>query len=116
MIEVGKVVTRAYAPGDDWGSRSQPEKAFKVLIDTAGIHLSGEAGKLTPDQAVELGQLLLKAAEVQPEYAKAADALSEEAQKLQAKFKDMVSGIGLNHEVDIDDARGTFTKVTRALG
>lgn len=116
MIEVGKIVTKAQYRGGGFGDGT-PEESIQVTIDARSIDVSlaRQSGYLsmTPAQAIELGQLLLKAAEVQPEYAVAAKALSEEETKLRARFKDMVSGIGLDSEVDISDPRGTFTK---ALG
>lgn len=77
MIEVGKV------------------DKISVYLDEAYINLDGRA--LTPKQAIEIAQILMKAAECQTEYAVAAKDLDEQKNHLDAKYKDMISGLGLEN-------------------
>lgn len=78
--------------------------------DVSGRHMSGMS--LTSEQSIELGQLLLKAAECQPEYADSVKRLDEERVKLENRYKDMLSGLGLDIEIDVDDSHNTFKVIT----
>lgn len=123
MIEVGKVVTRQ-ARTYDYGNLS--EESVSVNMDASGIALGFNTDfserlmlhkdflgmMLTSEQAIELGQILLKAAECQTEYAAAAALLDEERIKLDTRYKDMISGLGLDVEVDVDDSHNTFKVIT----
>lgn len=109
-IEVGEIVMREATDGP---YASVDKESVSVRMDEKTIMLNMSSGSmnlmsLTPEQAIELGQLLLKAAEVQPEYAAEAARLNDERAKLAARYKDMISGLGLETEIDIVDARGTF--------
>lgn len=118
MIEVGKIVTRT---ANQTSYDSVAEESISVAMGEFNIQLTASSWEtfgfvhLTSQQAIELGQILLKAAEVQPEYAEESKRLSEETTKLGVRYKDMISGLGLETEVDVIDARGTFT-VSKALG
>lgn len=69
---------------------------------------TGIVMKLTAAQAIEFGQVLLKAAETQPEYAAEAARLREEQSKLAGKYKDMISGMGLDALNDRLDDDGSL--------
>lgn len=112
MIEVGKIVTRE--PITDSYS-SCHEENVTVGMDERSVVLirSAERGsrstvQLSSAQAIELGQLLLKAAECQPDYAEAAKELEAQKTALATKYKDMISGLGLEADIDITDARNPF--------
>lgn len=112
-INVGKIVTSeaSSSPYDSQGEESISigmTEQYVMLSVQGDSHRDSFSKPLTSAQAIELGQLLLKAAEMQPEYATEAAHLREEAAKLAIKYKDMISGLGLETEVDIVDARGTF--------
>ena len=98
MIEVGKVVIQA---GSTTGSKYKAEESIRIIMDqhTIGLGHNGPlvATELTSKQAVELAQLLMKAAECQTEYAVAAKELEEQKKRLDAKYKDMISGLGLEN-------------------
>lgn len=115
MIEVGKVVIRE-AVSHQYDST--PEEAVTVSMNENGIMLSVSRkygmADMNPEQTLELGQILLKTAEVQPEYAEEANRLAEETKNLATKYRDMISGLGLEIERDIVDVRGTFTVVDSA--
>lgn len=112
-IDVGKVVIKeAYDNSYTSGAEENvsvriSEQAVELYINADKQRVSGGLS-MTPEQAIELGQMLLKAAEVQSEYAAEATRLQAETEKLATKYKDMISGLGLETEVDIVDARGTF--------
>ncbi|MBO0676752.1 hypothetical protein JRC04_04670 [Mycolicibacterium sp. S2-37] len=100
MIEAGRVVTKPWMPSDGWGgSRSRQEEGVKVYVGVNGVGLSPYPGHdkalLTADQAVELGQLLMKAAESHDEYAAKRKALEEESTQLDNEFKERISGLGV---------------------
>ena len=109
-MEVGKIITREM--NIDAYDHS-PEQNVSVDMDYNGIWLrmvqssSGRA-LLTSEQAIELGQLLLKAAEIQPEYTEAVTKLDDERKLLDARYKDLISGLGLAVDMDVIDERGTF--------
>lgn len=96
MIEVGKV------------------RNSTVYLDHESIALDGRT--FTPKQAIELAQLLMKAAECQTEYAAAAKDLDEQKQQLDAKYKDMISGLGLENPdlqtKDFAKENGEWTSTT----
>jgi len=125
-IEVGKIVTRQARDDTGYGGGIS-EEAITVTMDVNGVMLelacdlseratlrgaffSGKT--LTPEQAIELGQILLKAAEVQTEYAESIKLLDEERAKLNARYKDMISGLGIDADVDVEDAHNTFKVIT----
>lgn len=110
MVQVGKIVTRE---ADYTRFNSTSERYVAVSMTQHSVQLSihdggSESVGLTPEQAIELGQMLLKAAECQPEYAEADKTLDEERAKLNMRYKDTISGLGLETEIDVVDARGTF--------
>lgn len=127
-ITLGKIVV---VPG--WSrsthGASKPEVAVSVRMSPQGVSmsLSGRTDddprrRTTSDdiftsidnkQAVEIGQLLLKAAELQEAFAADIKKLTDEHEKIVARYKDLASGVGLADDVaiDIDDEHSTF--VTR---
>ncbi len=120
VMEVGKIITKeAYRSSYS----RQEEQSISVDMSKSSITLRGNGGDdggggsrqtpLTPEQALELGQFLLKAAELQPEYSAAHQRLADEGEKLDKRFKDMISGLGIDPDVEVDvlDDRGTFTVV-----
>lgn len=117
MINVGKIVMREMH-NDKYNNI--PEENISVGMDEGAIQLTLKAGhdmngmRLSPKQAIEVGQMLLKAAEVHPEYAVKAKQVREETEKLAVKYKDMISGLGLETETDVVDARGTFKVIESA--
>lgn len=116
MIDVGKVVTRKMH-NDKYNNI--PEENISVGMDEGAIQLTlrvehEKAMRLSRKQAIEVGQMLLKAAEVHPEYAAKAKQVREETEKLAIKYKDMISGLGLETETDVVDARGTFKVIESA--
>lgn len=127
MIEVGKVVTREAYTGQYEFNR---EENVSVGMSESSISLrvnkdkpdgsrasmySDPPANLTPQQAIDLAQILLKAAEIQTEYAEASKKLREETEALQKRYKDLISGLGTDVDIDVVDARGAFT-VNKALG
>lgn len=109
-IDVGKIVTRKANEGP-YEIESEENVSIRMSEQCISLNMSNKTMNcvdLTSEQAIELGQLLLKAAEVQAEYAAEAARLREETAKLGTKYKDMISGLGLETEVDIVDSRGTF--------
>lgn len=124
MIEVGKVVTREAREGIGGGGLREESIVVNMNVNgiVIGLHIdlservmlhgSYAGATLTSEQAIELGQILLKAAECQTEYAEAAKLLDEERIKLDARYKDMISGLGLDTEVDVDDSHNTFKVIT----
>jgi hypothetical protein len=106
MIEVGKVVTREGRNLRHTGNI--PEESVRVMMDEDEIYLSTKDGmiRLPLPKAIELGQMVLKAAEAQVEYAAAAKELAAQKAKLDAKYKDLVSGLGLENLTDRLDENG----------
>lgn len=112
MVNVGKVVTRkaridrhydypgAY-PANYPGVWTEIDYAV-VGVDAYGLSLSVNnekehvAVQMEPEQAIELAQLLMKAAESQVEYAASRKELQDEMEKLDAEFKDRISGLGID--------------------
>lgn len=101
MIEVGKVVTQPARAINNFGSHK--EEAVSVMMTETEIRLRiiTQEGTyfaiLSPQRAIEVAQILMKAAECQTEYAKAAKDLEAQKDKLNAKYKDMISGLGLEN-------------------
>lgn len=120
VMEVGKIVTQEARHGGQY-SPTVGEESLTVDMSGGIIVLRVEQSRserermytikpvqLTAEQALELGQVLLKAAEILPEYRDAINKITEERTKIEARYKDMISGLGLNSEVDVLDERGTF--------
>jgi hypothetical protein len=118
-IEVGKVITCKANNHTPFGPISEESVGVSMGENGISLDVSQHADvrallhplsptMLTAEQAIELGQMLLKAAECQSEYAEAVKLLNEEKAKLATKYKDMISGLGLDSVVDVVDARGTF--------
>lgn len=120
MIEVAKIVTRRERQSlstnsvfDRHGLDSpyiethRDVEWIEIEMDEKGITLTGvEVSRsgipsrtgikiLNPDVAIELAQVLMKAAESQVEYAAASNALAAQRAKLDDTFKDRISGLGL---------------------
>jgi len=91
MITVGEVKT-------NYGN-SMSKDSVSVNLDQSsiGIRIKSDSVYMSPEQAIELAQLLMKAAECQSEYAAAAKDLEEQKTRLDVKYKDMISGLGLEN-------------------
>lgn len=110
MIDVAKIVVRERVRGNSWDD-TNTEESVRISMSVQGIYLQvnkGDLQKLTPEQALEVGQYLLKSAEIQSEYAEAITKIDEERKKVEASYKDMVSGLGLDVEVDVNNPRNTI--------
>lgn len=127
QMEVGKIVTQ---PAQRSTYSSNGEESISVYMSENAITLQAMHDRegrdrllpaggmaLTAAQALELGQFLLKSAELQPEYAEAHRKLREEGTKLDKRFADMISGLGLDPDVEVSiiDERGTFKVVENIL-
>jgi hypothetical protein len=120
-MEVGKIVTQDGHHAINFSGTSVKEESLTVSMSGNQITLTANQDMterermygirpvhMTPEQALELGQVLLKAAEILPEYRDAINKITEERTKVEARYKDMISGLGLDSEVDVLDERGTF--------
>lgn len=98
MIQVGKVITKPARAINEFGSHTEEGVTVWMADDVLTIGFDDDrGGRLTPKQAIDLAQLLMKAAECQTEYAKAAKELEDQKDKLNIKYKDMISGLGLEN-------------------
>ena len=76
----------------------KPKSRINVWVGCKGVSLGFDhnPGKvMDPEKAIELAQLLMKAAESQTDYAKKRKALQEEMEMLDTAFKDRISGLGI---------------------
>lgn len=110
-INVGEIILN-----ETGGPFPEAREAIKIGMDEAWVSVTFKTAildpptaavnlRLTAEQAIEFGQILLKAAETQPKYAEEAKRLREEQSKLAGKYKDLISGMGLevlNDRLDDD--------------
>lgn len=122
IVEAGRIVVSQKVTRSNSWDNDIPEQNVAVYMTEGAILLKVNDSikadarvSLSPEQAIEIAQLLLKTAEVQPEYAERAKALREELANLGTKYKDQVSGLGLESEVDVLDERGTFVVSSTAI-
>ena len=108
MIEVGKIVLAAASR--KIGTSPLREEYISVKMDEDGIYLDvnddGPLVRVPHQKALDLGQMLLKAVEAQQEYAVAAKELNDQKAKLDARYRDLISGLGLEALVDRLDENG----------